>query len=1735
MFRVLLTLLLLATGPGQAARGAVPGSPFGPAPPQNQAPQTVDYIDVGTLYVGGSSATVDASSYFSDPNDDTLTYSVNNPSPTVATVSISGSTVTIAPVAVGTTGKIVVTAEDPGGLTATQDFNVTVENAPPPNRAPTAVGSISNVTLRVGGSSATRSVSGKFSDPDGDALTYSVNDPDTLIASVSISGSTVTIAPVAAGTTGKIIVTARDPGGLTATQDFTATVENPPPVNRAPTAVGSISNVTLQVGGTSATRSVSGKFSDPDGDALTYTVNSPSPTIATTSISGSTVTIAPVAAGTTGKIIVTARDPGGLSATQDFTATVSNPPPPPPTPNRAPTAVGSISDVSLSKGGSSATRSVSGRFSDPDGDTLTYSVNNPSPSIATVSISGSTVTISPVATGSTGKIIVTARDPDGETATQDFTATVVNDPPRPEGSISDVTLYKKGKTRNVSVSSKFSDPNGDALTYSASSSRTSVATVSVSGSTVTVRSGVTGTATITVTATDTDDATGTQDFDVRVINRPPGLLKIIPAMTFHRNQAAQSVDLSDHFNDEDNDALTYTASSGDTSVATVSVSGSSISVDPGILGSTRITVTAEDTENARRTHRFSVAVENRPPRVSRAISDRTLYKKSSASINASSHFSDPDGDTITFSARTFNTGMVSVSVSGNSVTIASKNDGGDATITVTATDEHNGSVSDTLTVSVRNRAPRQQGSISGIDLFKNRHSEDVIVSGKFTDPDGDTLSYSASSDDTAVATASVSGSTVTITSGNSGSATITVKAEDIDKASAMQTISVTVTNRAPEIVDSFADVNLRVGGPSKRFDVSGNFSDPDSDTLKFSVNNPDTSVARVSISGSEVTVAPVSEDNIDKVIVTATDTEMASISEDFRVVVGPADTTSTPCPAVNVADPLTDQNMKVGDSTVTIDVSDHFINVVDGDAFSISLQDSTQTAVTLSLTGTDLSITPDEVGSSGNIIVKVIRDDDEAECSASDKFIVTVEPADETTDPPPCPAVNSADPLTDQNMKVGDSPVSIDVSDHFINVEDDDVFSISLQDSTQTAVTLSLTGTDLSITPDQVGSSGNIIVKVIRGDDEAECSASDKFIVTVEPADETTDPPSCPTANTEVIEVPFVCVGGDPVTMVVSTYFTIPTGVTPTYSTNNPDSTKANVSISGDTLTIDPKTHGDTGKVIITARADGCTDVTRDFNVNVAAAPSASECPAVKQTHPSRDVALTVGGSDFEVNLNDHFTNLASNGIDYAIESSNSDVASASRTDTTLTISPGIAGTAQITVTVSRCGCGTAVSQVFNITVETTVPTAVTTVTVSPASASIQEDETQQFTAVAKDSNDTEIPDKEFSWMSSATTVATINSSGLATAVNTGMTTITATTDGVMGTASLTVTEPPTCPMLKGSIADQMLTLGGSAAPIDLTQYFSLPVDFVPTYVVSSTDTTVTTTSLAGAMLTVTPAAAGTDTVSVTVSKQDCDSVKQSFVVTVNLPCPAAIADSPIPDQTLIVGAGTTQIDLTQHFEHIDQDGIEITVTSPSPGIATAAIEGTSLKIDPVAAGQIDTVTVTISDTAESDPCDPVSLSFMVTVEAAVEHPGLYPWSVSGEHVYRLTGNVGIGVEVPDQKLVVDGTVKAEGYRLRMIPADYVFEEGYDLLSLDKVESYIRNHGHLPGVDSGEEMKANGLGIGRMQNTLLEKIEELSLYIIAQHDQLRVQGHRLAAQQQKLEARKTQASELEQRLRRLER
>lgn len=105
-------------------------------------------------------------------------------------------------------------------------------------------------------------------------------------------------------------------------------------------------------------------------------------------------------------------------------------------------------------------------------------------------------------------------------------------------------------------------------------------------------------------------------------------------------------------------------------------------------------------------------------------------------------------------------------------------------------------------------------------------------------------------------------------------------------------------------------------------------------------------------------------------------------------------------------------------------------------------------------------------------------------------------------------------------------------------------------------------------------------------------------------------------------------------------------------------------------------------------------------------------------------------------------------------------------------------------------------------------------------------------------------------------------------------------------------------------------------------------------------------------------------------------------------------------------------------------------------------------------------------------------------------------------------GNVGIGTATPSTKLTVDGeisctSVKSNGkITTKEIEVtilgwpDYVFGEDYSLKSLSEVESFIKENKHLPGVPSQTDVHNNGIELGNMNKILLEKVEELTLYVI---------------------------------------
>lgn len=97
-------------------------------------------------------------------------------------------------------------------------------------------------------------------------------------------------------------------------------------------------------------------------------------------------------------------------------------------------------------------------------------------------------------------------------------------------------------------------------------------------------------------------------------------------------------------------------------------------------------------------------------------------------------------------------------------------------------------------------------------------------------------------------------------------------------------------------------------------------------------------------------------------------------------------------------------------------------------------------------------------------------------------------------------------------------------------------------------------------------------------------------------------------------------------------------------------------------------------------------------------------------------------------------------------------------------------------------------------------------------------------------------------------------------------------------------------------------------------------------------------------------------------------------------------------------------------------------------------------------------------------------------------------------------GNVGIGTDNPKNKLDVAGTIRATEVRIEALPwSDFVFNKDYKLRSLEEVKAHIDEYKHLPDIPSEAEVTENGISLGTMQSKLLQKIEELTLYLIEQN------------------------------------
>ncbi|MXW68027.1 MAG: hypothetical protein F4Z72_13635, partial [Gemmatimonadales bacterium] len=638
-------------------------------------------------------------------------------------------------------------------------------------------------------------------------------------------------------------MTARDPSNAKVAQKFRVTVSDPPPTNRAPVIESAIPAREVVAGDSAAVR-VSPHFSDPDSDALTYSATSSNRNFATVSASNDTVWIKGVSKGSA-DITVTAADPRGLSVSQDFKVTVSQG-------NAAPEVVSAIAAMAFPAGDSMVV-DVSPHFRDPDGDALTYEGQSSNEAAATVRVNGSKLTVTGVSPGES-QVTVTARDAHGALVSQAFTVRVLNEPPVVLKPIPAMTLAP-AEYALVDLSEHFSDPAGDDLEYGAASLDEGVATVQVWEDRLTVTGVLRGHSPVTVTAEDEYGASVSLEFVVTVPNRAPERLGTIPDRTIERGDTA-SVAVPGYFGDLEGDTLTYTAASSDGDVLAVGMIGDRARFEGLRKGSANVTVTADDGHGGRTDQGFVVTVEgaNGPPEAVGAIPALTVARGEMAVVDASPHFRDPDGDTLRYEASSSNEAAATVKVSGSEVSVTGVSRG-ESRVTVTARDPEGASVSQAFLVTVPNGPPVAAGSLDPLTLDHGT-SALVEVSSVFSDPDGDSLAYRASSSDGNVVHVAVRGSRVGVNGLKRGEATVTVTAEDGHGGTVEQAFEVTVRNAAPrfglpayerEVAENSA-AGTAVGDPVTAFDTGG-------DALNYSFAGTKPSAFEIAASSGQIAVA----------------------------------------------------------------------------------------------------------------------------------------------------------------------------------------------------------------------------------------------------------------------------------------------------------------------------------------------------------------------------------------------------------------------------------------------------------------------------------------------------------------------------------------------------------------------------------------------------------------------------------------------------------------------------------------------------------------------------------------------------------------------------------------------------------------------------------------------------------------------------------------------------------------
>ncbi|MYB43296.1 MAG: hypothetical protein F4X76_14190, partial [Chloroflexi bacterium] len=766
-------------------------------------------------------------------------------------------------------------------------------------------------------------------------------------------------------------------------------------------------------------------------------------------------------------------------------------------------------------------------------------------------------------------------------------------------------------------------------------------------------------------------------FDDLPAQQTPTLEDDLPDVSLTLGGASHAVDVAGYFSESVHGYEIAAAPSG---IVRISRSGTVITLEPLAVGSATVTVRGRKVGGSER-KRFvvTVAAMVAAPTASGSIAALTLTEGATCAVTASDYF---EGEGITYTATSPDTGVATVEVAGSDVTVTAVAPGS-TTITVTATNS-GGSAEQGFAVTVLPPAPATVGSIEALTLAEGEtHVEDA--SDHFS---GDGITYTAESSDAAVATVTVEGATVTVRAADPGAATVTVTATNAG-GSAEQPFAVTVQlpavtltrgdTRTLELSDHFGDGVTGYDASVSPAGIVGLALAGSQLTLTALADGKATVTLEVTTADGAaehrfgVTVLPPAPATVGSTV-TLTLAEGETHAEDASDYFGgegityTAESSNAAVAAVAVqGTTVTVTAVAAGSATVTLNATNAGGSA--GQSFAVTVE---LPSITLMEGGTrtieladyfDADVTGYEVTVSPSGIVHVSRSGSQlalagfaageatltvtatnASGSATQAFAVTVSAALSAPSP-----VGSIEAVT---ILEGGTHVE-DASDHFAGAG----LTYTAESSDMAVATVTIAGASVTVTAVAAGESTLTVTATNAGG-----SATQAFAVTVPSA------VSAPAAAGS-IEAATIIQGSTHVED-ASVYFA---GAGLTYTAESSDDAVATVEVAGASVTVTAVAAGSATLTVTAANAGG--SATQAFTVTVV--------PPAPATVGSIEAATIIQGS---THVEDASVYFAGAGLTYTAESSDTAVATVAVEGASVTVTAVTAGSATLTVTATNAG-----------------------------------------------------------------------------------------------------------------------------------------------------------------------------------------------------------------------------------------------------------------------------------------------------------------------------------------------------------------------------------------------------------------------------------------------------------------